>query len=158
MILSFLYMFENFPQSNVNLKRNKKNDLGLCFLSSTVATSQPHVATEIYICQNQIKLKIHFPLPYCQHSVVISTIVAVPMATILKNILSLKNNEKWCVRYRGFCVRFQNSENHTAFSHGHGSVEVQSVKGVWGSRQAQNSGFLCPSRGCLPYPGVAAGC
>lgn len=81
---------------------------GLCFLSSMLATSQPHVATEIYICQNQIQLKIHFPLSYCQHSVVIITTVVVPMATVLKNILSLKNNEKWCILYGGFCVCFQN--------------------------------------------------
>ena len=45
--LSFLYMFENFPSSNANLKSNKKSDLGLCFLSNTVNTSQPHTAIEI---------------------------------------------------------------------------------------------------------------
>ena len=79
---------------------------GLCFLSSTLATSQPHVATEIYICQNQIQLKIHFPLSYCQHSVVIITTVVVPMATILKKYLEFKEKRKMVYTVRWLLCTF----------------------------------------------------
>lgn len=62
---------------------------GLCFLSSMLATSQPHVATEIYICQNQMQLN-SFPLVVLPALSGHNHTVVVPMATVLKNILSLK--------------------------------------------------------------------